>query len=90
MICNQIKQVNMVGQDFLMNIMQIREDIDNTTSQTKLRGLFDDNEKAILNTCSLLSMAFSHNKLEDELKYTAQLQYWKRIRETLVEKLAVS
>jgi len=73
-----------------MDIMQIREDIENTTSQTKLKGFFDLNEKAIMNACALLSTAFSRNNLEDELKFTAQLQYWKRIRETLVEKLSVS
>ena len=73
-----------------MDIMQTREDVENTSSQVKLQGLFDENEKKIINTCSLLSTAFSQNNREDEFKYTAQLQYWKRIRETLVDKLSVS
>jgi len=73
-----------------MKIMQMREDIDCTTCQTILKKLFDDNEKVIIKTCKLLSMAFLQNNLEDIFKYTAQLQYWKRIRETLVEKLAIS
>ena len=81
---------NLVGQNFLLDIMQIREDIENTTSQGKLKNLFHDNEKTIYHTCSLLSTAFLQNNQENKLKYTAQLQYWKRIRETLVEKMSAS
>jgi hypothetical protein len=70
-----------------MNIMQIREEIENTPSQEKLKEFLDENEKAIANTCSYLSTAFSRINLEDARRYTAQLQYWNRIRETLVEKI---
>jgi molecular chaperone HscB len=79
----------LVGNEFLMEIMEVRETLDSTTGDDALRPLLLDNQKRIEETSALLAQAFDIDPpdLERALKLTARLQYWNRIDETLREKM---
>ena len=80
----------LVGMEFLMEIMQLREDIASTTNQDDMNAMMKDIQKQIDMVCSLLATAFENQDLEKALQLTAQLQYWNRVEETLREKIDVS
>lgn len=75
-----------MGQEFLMDIMEIREAIDTTSEQSEIRRLVGEIEGHIHSTAQELANAFQHEQLECALRLTAELQYWNRCLETLREK----
>ena len=77
----------LVGPDFLMDIMEIRQDIENITDDKALRPLYESNKTRIDETCHQLTAAFEAKDMDKALQLTAQLQYWNRIHETLREKM---
>jgi DnaJ-domain-containing protein 1 len=76
-----------VGHVFLMEIMEVRESVDNTTGDDALRPLLLENQKQIEETSELLSRAFENTNIEKALELTAQLQYFTRVDETIREKM---
>jgi Fe-S protein assembly co-chaperone HscB len=82
----------LVGMEFLMEIMELREEIASTTNQEVLSKLMKDNQARMETLCVDLAIAFDDTttNLETALQLTAQLQYWNRIDETLHEKIDVS
>lgn len=78
-----------VGMDFLMEIMEIREVVDNVAdgSDQELHKLLAENEHRLDATCEELEKALKHGDLDDALKHTARLQYWNRVIETIREKM---
>ena len=81
----------LVGMDFLIEIMQLREDIaSTTTNQDDMHAMMKDIQNQMDMVCSLLATAFENQDLEQALQLTAQLQYWNRVDETLREKIDVS
>lgn len=78
---------DLVGNAFLMGIMEIRETIAQTTGDTLLKPMLDENQKRIQETCEDLAIAFQTRDLQKALELTARLQYWKRIEETLRDKM---
>jgi DnaJ-domain-containing protein 1 len=77
----------LVGSDFLMRVMQIREDIESAASDQELKPLLAANEKAMEETLTQLQDALNADDMDEAVKFTAQLQYWNRIAETLREKM---
>lgn len=78
-----------VGMDFLMQVMEIREEIEDisTGSDFELRMLLEQNEERMKETCRAFQEALEQDDLESALKYTARLQYWNRVTETIREKM---
>ena len=79
-----------MGPDFLMDIMDIREAIENASKQSDVQRLMAEINGHLHMTTQKLANVFEHDRLECALKLTAELQYWNRAHETLREKLIVS
>jgi len=78
----------LVGSEFLMEIMEVRETIDATTSDQVLQKLLDENRITADGLCQQLEEAFAKNDLELALRLTATLQYWNRAKETIRDKIS--
>lgn len=78
---------DILGHDFLMNIMEIREQTDGTDDVTELKKLLAENQGRIDETCEELAIAFGNDDLDEAKRLAAKLQYWNRIRETILEKI---
>jgi molecular chaperone HscB len=78
-----------VGMEFLMVIMELREEISETTEQPEFERLVHDNQTRMIDVGVKLGEAFAKEDMDEALKLTAQLQYWNRIDETLREQLEV-
>ncbi len=76
-----------LGSEFLMDIMEIREGIDGTEDEGMLRDFMGDNQGRIDETCEELGVAFGKKDLDEAKRLAAKLQYWNRIRETILEKM---
>jgi molecular chaperone HscB len=78
---------DILGNDFLMNIMELREQTDGTDDVTELKKLLAENQGRIDETCEELAVAFGNDDLDEAKRLAAKLQYWNRIRETILEKI---
>jgi len=65
-----------LGQEFLMEVMELREEVDCATAGDELDRLRADNKER----------TFAQNDLSEAKRLTAMLQYWKRIDERINEK----
>jgi molecular chaperone HscB len=84
---DESSNTSLVGGDFLMLIMELREAVDEANSDAELRPLWKENEVRIDETCLGIGQAIDAGNLEQARKLTAQLQYWNRIDETIREKM---
>ena len=78
---------DLVGSEFLMNIMEIRSAVEYTEGDENLKGLLEENEKRIQANNEELAKAFEDRDLEKALELTARLQYFNRVDETIKEKM---
>lgn len=78
---------DIVGQQFLFEIMELREEVEDAKSKADLQKLLADNKERTNDTCEKLGISFANNDLADAKRLTAMLQYWKRIDELIIEKL---
>lgn len=73
-----------VGTDFLMDIMQMREEIDEfSCDPIRLGELRQTNKKRLDGLIRVLSEAFTSSNLDEARMLTAQLQYLQRIEEEI-------
>ena len=74
----------------LMEVMELREEIDEASDDADiLRTLLGQNEERMERVVKLLGEAFDwRGDMEEARRLTAQLQYWKRIDEKIVDKLS--
>lgn len=79
-----------VGQDLLMEVMEIQEEIENETSQDGLKSIKLANDERISSILLEMSTAFEASNFDEAKRLTAILQYWIRIEENIVEKLVES
>lgn len=77
----------MVGQHFLMEVMDIQEEIESVACQDELKDMKQANDKRISNVLVEMSKAFDSCDLNEAKRLTAILQYWNRIEENIMEKL---
>jgi molecular chaperone HscB len=78
----------LVGTDLLLNIMEIREQVDDCNCDDEcLQKLLDENEQRQRECIEQLTKAFALYDLDQALMLTAQLQYWNRIHETIRERM---
>jgi molecular chaperone HscB len=80
----------LVGSDFLMEMMELREDIASPTDQEGLVIVMQANQARIEALCKELANAFDATDLASALKLTCELQYLNRVDETLREKIDVA
>lgn len=73
--------------EFLMEIMELRHEIDATENNDDLRLLFDANVQRTTKTCQALDVAIESHDIASAWKLTSELQYWNRIDETLRDKM---
>lgn len=78
---------NVVGGDFLMEIMELRESIQNMADDETLRAAMQENQKRLQVTCEDLAAAINAQDFEQARELTARLQYWNRVEETIREKM---
>jgi molecular chaperone HscB len=83
---DETSQGNLVGEDFLMDVMEIRESIDSTDA-TNMKPLWDETQQKIHQVCEKLDVAFNAQDFPEALKLSAMLQYWHRIEVTIHEKM---
>jgi molecular chaperone HscB len=76
----------LVGNEFLMDVMELREDVDRTAPGS-LEPLLQENLVRVDETIQELVAAFAEESLDHALELTARLQYWNRIHETIREKM---
>lgn len=86
-----------VDTDVLFQVMEIREQIDavdlkggddaDGKKRRELNRLLQENQGRIEETVELLKGAFGRNDWVHAKRLVATLQYWNRIKETIVEKL---
>lgn len=69
--------------------MEAREEIESATSDDKLRPLLQSCQKQQSELCQELAKAFREERIDDAKYLTAKLQYWKRIEETIMDKISV-
>ena len=79
----------MVGQHFLMEVMDIQEEIESVTCQDELKDMKQTNDKRISNILVEMSKAFDSCDLNEAKRLTAILQYWNRIEENITEKIII-
>lgn len=84
---------SVVGTEFLLQIMEIRERVDELASgggsddDDDFRPLLQENDDRIAETCRELENALEKNDLDRALEMTARLQYWNRVTETIRGKM---
>jgi molecular chaperone HscB len=85
---------DLVGPEFLMEIMEFRETIEDyeeanrtTRGKSTLQHLMDQAQEEMGLLCTKLDHAFEAKDYDTALVLSAQLQYWHRIEETLYDKL---
>ena len=76
-----------VGMEFLMQVMAIREEIESISSDQDLRKLLQENDERMVDTCRAFEEALEQGDLDAALKHTARLQYWNRVAESIREKM---
>lgn len=67
--------------------MAIREEIDSTSSDSELRPILQCCREQQDEICEKLALSFSKGRMKDAKYLTAELQYWKRIEETIIDKM---
>ncbi len=91
----------LVGHDFLMEVMHVREQIiepgsndghddDDDDDKEQLKELWESNQRRIQTLSDQLARAFDDHQppdLENAMRLTAKLQYWYRVEEKLLEQM---
>ena len=71
--------------EFLMEVMDIRETIDNSRDEAEIEQMKKDNEKRIADSEEMLEGAFAEENMEVAQEETIKLRYWVNIRDSLDE-----
>ena len=69
-----------------MEIMEIRETIENCANDVELRPILEECRQKQNELCEQLATSFDED-INKTRYLTACLQYWKRIEETILEKI---
>jgi len=72
--------------DFLMEVMDISEEIAETSDIDTLSSIFNNNRKKMDNTIQLISQAFSNHKIKEAKQLIAKIKYLVNIEDKIKEK----
>lgn len=76
---------------FLMEIMEAREKVEHASTDAQLKPLLKACQIRQSEVCQELEKSFnSDHRVDDAKLQTAQLQYWRRIEETILEKITTT
>ena len=73
----------LLGPPFLMEIMELREELEASPDEGRLAELRKRNQRQLEELGSELALAFAASQLEDARRLTAELQYLHRIEEEI-------
>ena len=85
--CNYARKKSLVNNNLLVTIMAIREEVDSTSTDSELRPILHCCREQQDEICEKLALSFRKGQMKDAKYLTAELQYWKRIEETIIEKM---
>ena len=74
---------SLLGPDFLMHIMDVREELDAGPGSARLQELQQQNAAEAADVCVQLGAAFVGNQLTEAQALTARLQYLHRVEATI-------
>jgi len=77
----------LVGPEFLLEIMELREAVQEQSDQDRLKEMLDANRRKMVEACDELTAAFQNDDLDKAMELSAQLQYWYRIEGAIREKI---
>ena len=78
----------LMSNSFLMEIMEAREEVDHASTDAQLKPLLKACQIRQSELCQELEKSFNNDYNVDEAKLqTAQLQYWRRIEEKILDKI---
>jgi molecular chaperone HscB len=72
---------------FLMEIMEAREEVEHASTDAQLKPLLNACQLRQSQLCLELEKSFNDHSVDDAKLQTAQLQYWRRIEETILDKI---
>lgn len=75
------------GNMLLMEVMEIREAVEEASSNEELQPLLEENSTRIQDVCNQLADAFETEDLDKALELTVTLQYFTRIEHAIHEKM---
>jgi DnaJ-domain-containing protein 1 len=78
---------SLLGADFLMHIMEVREEIDSAPGDARLQEMQQQNAAEAAEVCEELGAAFASNQLAEAQALTARLQYLHRVQATITDAL---
>ncbi|KAL7541625.1 hypothetical protein ACHAXR_012187 [Thalassiosira sp. AJA248-18] len=78
---------SIVDNSLLLEIMEAREEVDDSSSDDELRPLLKSCQEHQSELCQELAKAFREERIDDAKYLTAKLQYWNRIEETILDKI---
>ena len=85
--CNNARKKSLVNNNLLVTIMTIREEVDSAATDNELRPILHCCREQQDEICEKLALSFRKGQMKDAKYLTAELQYWKRIEETIIEKM---
>jgi molecular chaperone HscB len=77
---------DLVGMEFLMETMELREAVD-STSPVHLKPIWDETQQHIAQVVEDLETAFDEEDFARAVELSAQLQYWHNIETAIHEKM---
>lgn len=78
---------DIVGQEVLMTVMELREEVDLAQNNEDLKRLQDENDERVREACREIGAAFDGHDLGEVKRWTAMLQYWNKIEEEISKKI---
>jgi Fe-S protein assembly co-chaperone HscB len=78
---------SIVNNNLLMKIMMVREEVDSASTDEELRPILQSCREEQDELCEKLAASFQKDRMVDAKYLTAELQYWKRVEETIIEKM---
>jgi len=85
---DETSQTDLVGTEFLMEVMELREDVDSTDPKY-LKPIWEETKVRIASIVDDLDDAFEGEDYAKAMELASQLQYWRRIQTAIHEKMDI-
>ena len=84
---NENDNGEIIGEDFLMKVMMIREEVDDADSDKVRKEYLNDNNERMEKCCKDLEFAIESENYDLAKQLASELQYWKRVEDTIIESI---